>query len=190
MSINELMETLFEAIKKPQSKAELADTIGLSIDELLLLLDAHCPEGFTIHERDGFVQLVSFNPDLCNYLNPEGVQCTTKPGDRSDFCYAHREYCTISPELRLFAQFIGRYGFPGENPNIWKRGDARRVRRLVLDSPLNAPRDRSFLALVADLQEKSLNGGLTDRDEEKLRTLIRRSCLVETKPGNSHGEAV
>ena len=79
MNIKDLIKDIFAAIRVPRSKIELAECLGLNMEELMLLLDHHCPEGHIIHEGDGHIQVIPFDSDLCGYISPKGKQCKTRP---------------------------------------------------------------------------------------------------------------
>jgi hypothetical protein len=184
MIIEELLEDLYKAISKPQSKYDLAECLGLTVSELMLLLDFHVPKNHEIHEHEGQIQLVKVDPVLCGHIVLRD-QCQRRAKRSNHSCGRHSGKGTLSPELRELALYLHKRGIP----KSWVQDrETRRVKNIVIcqRSP-RTKKDRSFLALVASMQKKALNGESTAAEEEKLRAIIRKSCPA--RPRDYH-EAV
>lgn len=187
MNIKELMEDVFAAIQVPRSKIEVAECLGLNMEELTLLLDSHCPEGHIVHENDGHIQIISFDADLCGYISPEGKQCKTGPKHSRLYCARHYPKSALSPELQLFAVCLEEWGLPFSTGRWhWpKSEEARRAKKIFLNFSPRTKRDREFIALIAKLQKKAAKGEPTEADEEKMLVMIKRPYRV--KPSRGYG---
>ena len=184
MTIEELMQDLYKAISKPQSKNDLAECLGLTVSELMLLLDFHVPKNHVIHEYEGQIQLVKIGPVLCGHIMARD-QCQSRPKHSDHSCGRHSGKGTLSPELWELALYLHERGIP----KSWVQDrETRRVKNIVIcqRSP-RTKKDRSFLALVASMQKKALNGESTAAEEERLRAIVRKSCPA--RPRDYH-EAV
>ncbi len=184
MIIEELMQDLYKAISTPQSKNDLAECLGLTVSELLLLLDFHAPKNHVIHEHEGQIQLVKVDPVLCGHIVVRD-QCQRRLKLSNHSCGRHSGKGSLSPELRELALYLHKRGIP----KSWVQDrETRRVKNIVIcqRSP-RTKKDRSFLALVASMQKKALNGESTAAEEEKLRAIIRKLCPA--RPRDYH-EAV
>jgi hypothetical protein len=184
MTIEELMQDLYKAISKPQSKTDLAECLGLTVNELLLLLNFHAPKNHVIHEHEGQIQLVKIDPVLCGHIMVKN-QCQRKPRRSNHSCGHHSGIGTLSPELLELALYLYKRGIP----KSWVQDrETRRVKNIVIcqRSP-RTKKDRSFLALVASMQKKALNGESTAAEEEKLKAIIRKSCPA--RPRDYHEPA-
>jgi hypothetical protein len=169
------MKDILATIRVPRSKTELAEWLGVTEEELTLLLDSHCPEGHIVHEKDGHIQVIPFDQNLCAYISPAGKQCKTRPRNSKLYCACHYPKRSLSPELRLFAACLEEWGLPFSKERWnWPRSEeARRAKKILLNFSPRTKRDREFISLVAKLQKKAAKGKLTKADEEKLLSLIR-----------------
>ena len=111
MTIEELMQDLYKAISKPQSKTDLAECLGLTVNELLLLLDFHAPKNHVIREHEGQIQLVKVVPALCGHIVVRD-QCQRRPKRSNHSCGCRSGKGTLSPELRELALDLHKRGSP------------------------------------------------------------------------------
>lgn len=187
MNIKDVMKDIFAAIRVPRSKTEVAECLGLTEEELMILLDSYCPKGHIIYDNDGHIQVIPFDSDLCGYISPKGKQCKTRPRNSKLYCAAHYPQGTLSPELLLFAACLEEWGLPFSKGrwNWPKSEEASRAKKIFLNFSPRTKKDREFIALVAKLQKKAANGKRSKADEEKLLSLIGRPC--PPKPSRDYG---
>jgi len=175
MNIKDMMKDVFTAIRVPRSKTEAAECLGLTEEELMLLLDWHCPAGYIVHENSGHIQVIPFDSNLCFYISPKGKQCKTRPRHSKLYCARHYPKSALSPELRLLAVCLEEWGFPLVKGrwNWPKSEDALRAKKIFLNFFPKTRKDREFIGLVAGLQKKAAKGKFTEADERKMLSLIR-----------------